>query len=208
MFLYLISLRIFDFNEDFNGVLKTIYNEESIAAYSSSNRPCYVPNLKKDILTKPENALDPNNENEWCSRVNKTKTDKPWIMAYFKRNSLKLSGYSIKAGCCADYGCCCLIYSWSLYGSNDNSTWVKLHSVKSNRILEKCKEQSFQVNENENNQFFSMFKIIQDEPEPSCWYCMDIKRIEFYGSLANSYEDNIDIQDDEEISIIGKVTQP
>ena len=203
MFLCFIFVEIFDYNENFNGVLKHTYSKESVAAYASNSRPCYEPKLKRDILTQPENALDPNNEFEWCSRVNKSKMDKPWIMAHFMNNALKISGYSLKAGCCSDYGCCCLIYSWSLYGSNDNETWTLLHNVEANNYLQKCKEQSFQITNN--NQFYSMFKLVQEQPEPSCWFCMDIKRIEFYGTLSHA-SDN-EIQDEEEISIIGKITK-
>ena len=49
-----------------------------------------------------------------------------------------------------------------------------------------------------------MFKIIQDEPQPECWYCMDISKIEFYGSFNENYNEEI-TKEEEEVSIIGRV---
>ena len=187
-------------NEKFDGVFKNTYNEKDVSIVASSSSQCYFSSLGKDILTKPESAFDPEDKLEWCSDINRSKTDYPWIAAIFKDKKLTMSGYSIKTGCCESDWCCCIIYSWSVLGSNDNKTWTKLHSVKKNKELNYCDERSYRVDKKGS---FSMFKIIQDEPEPGCWYCMDISKIEFYGSLRES---NIEeITNEDEVSIIGRV---
>ena len=93
-----------------------------------------------------------------------------------------------------------MIYSWSLLGSNDNKTWTKIHSVEKDTELKICEEKSFPV---DTRKSFSMFKFIQDEPEPGCWYCINIKRIEFYGSMNEENSEEISI--DDEVSIIGRI---
>ena len=48
-----------------------------------------------------------------------------------------------------------------------------------------------------------MIKIVQTEPEPGCLFCMDLSKIEFYGSLKDGIFDEITSED--EVSIIGRV---
>ena len=195
-----LLIRDFPFNDKFDGIFKNTYNKKSISVAASGSRECYFSSFDKDILTKPESAIDPEDKLEWCSNYNKSKNDCPWISTVFKDNKLTLSGYSIKAGCCESDWCCCSIYSWSILGSNDNKTWTKLHSVQKEKELKECKEKSFRVDKKGT---FSMFKLVQDEPEPECWYCMDISKIEFYGTLSDESVEIISNED--EVSIIGRV---
>lgn len=200
--LFSLFIREFPFNEQFDGVFKNTYNENHVSVSASGSRPCFFYKLDKDVLTKPESAIDPNDTLEWCSNINNSKNDNPWIMTSFKDRKLSLSGYSIKSGCCEETNCCCLIYSWSVLGSNDNKTWTTLHSVEKNKEVSECVEKSFRVDKKES---FSMFKFIQDEPEPGCWYCMDISKLEFYGTIFENDNSNEDISNEDEISIIGRV---
>ena len=199
-----LFIREFPYNEQFDGVFKNTYNKNDVSVAASGSRACYFYSINKDVLTKPESVIDPNDKLDWCSNINESKNDHPWITTTFKDEKLSLSGYSIKSGCC-DYSiCCCLIYSWSLLGSNDNKTWTKLHSVEKNKEFRDCTEKSFKVDKKGS---FSMFKLIQDEPEPGCWYCMDISRIEFYGTMSNNDYSNDDVSNEDEISIIGRVSK-
>ena len=203
--LFSLLIREFPFNEKFDGVFKNTYNEDSVSVVASGSTECFFPEFGKDILTKPESAIDPEDKLEWCSNINRSKTDYPWISTVFKNKKLSLSGYSIKSGCCkySTDGCCCLIYSWSILGSNDNKTWTKLHSVRNDLELGICKEKSFQVDKKGS---FSMFKIIQDEPEPGCWYCIALSKLELYGTLSDYNNDNgEEVSNEDEVSIIGRI---
>ena len=162
----------------------------------------YFPSLDKDFLTKPESVIDPQDKLELCSNINKSKNDRQFLATVFEGRKLALSGYSIRSGCCEYLSSrsCYLIYSWSILGSNDNRTWTKIHSVEKDKEHEDCKEKSFKVGEKGS---YSMFKIVQDEPEPRCWYCMNINKLKFYGSMSES--DGDVVLNDDEISIIGRV---
>ena len=204
--IFSLLIRDFPFNDKFDGVFKNTYNEKDVSIEASGSHECYFPSLDEEILTKPESVIDPNDTLEWCSNIVREKADRPWLSVTFNNKKLSLSGYSVKSGCC-DYwvtSCCCLLYSWSLLGSNDNKTWTLLHSQKKNKEFDVCKEKSFQVDKNGS---FSMFKLVQDEPEPGCLYCMSIGRLEFYGSFGERVFDNEndDIENEEEISIIGRI---
>ena len=198
----LFSLFILDFpfNGKFNGVFKNTYNKNDVSVIASSSWECHSTSLANVYQTKPESVFDPDDKFEWCSKFNQSKTDYPWIATIFKDKTLTLSGYSIRTGCCDTYTYCCSLYSWSLLGSNDNKTWTKLHSMKKYEDFKNCKIRSFPVDKNGS---FSMFKIVQEEPEPNCWYCMVISKIEFYGSFKES--NNKETTYEDEISIIGRL---
>ena len=199
----LISLLIreFPFNDRFDGVFKNTYNNKDVSVEASGSSRCYFYSLDRDVLTKPESVIDPEDQLEWCSNLNKSKNDHPWLTVVFNDRKLTASGYSLKAGCCENVnGCCCIPYSWSILGSNDNKTWTKLHSVEKNKELKYCKEGSFRIDKKGS---FSMFKLIQDEPEPDCWYCIALSKLEFYGTFSGGKFDEITSED--EVSIIGRL---
>ena len=201
----LFSLRSFPVNSKLDGFFKNMYSPDIVKAYASGSRFCWINDLKKDILTKPENILDPQEKYEWCSNFNSSKNDKPWLSFELLKSSFTLKGYSIKSGCCYYSSCCCKIFSWSIQGSNDNKTWSTIHKQEKNEALNNCQVQTFSFS---NNKSYKFIRIIQDEPQPRCWYCMDISRLEIYGDYNNDEYFSIDETDsDEEVSIIGKVTQ-
>ena len=86
-------------------------------------------------------------------------------------------------------------------GSNNNITWTKLHSAEKDE-LKICSEKSFPVDKKES---FSMFKLILDEPQPGCWYCMRISKLEFYGTINENEEISNDSTNEDEVSIIGRL---
>ena len=91
--LFLLFIRDFPFNDKFNGVFKNTYNKKDVSVVASGSRRCFFSSINKEILTKPESVIDPEDELEWCSNVNKSKTDFPWIMTIFKNQKLTLSGF-------------------------------------------------------------------------------------------------------------------
>ena len=201
MFSFLL-IRDFPFNDKFDGIFKNTYKDNSVSVTASGSHECYFSSLGKDVLTKPESIIDPDDNLEWCSNINKSKNDRPWISTVFKDKKVAINGYSLKTGCCDFYGdgCCCILYSWSIFGSNDNKTWTKLHSVEKDKELGICKEKSFKVDKKGS---YSMIKLVQDEPEPGCWYCIALSKLEFYGSINEDMAEEISSED--EVSIIGRV---
>ena len=181
-----------------------MYHENITAVEASGSYFCWDSINRKDIPSKPEFCIDPESKTEWCSTVNKSKDDYPWLLVRLKNRKFKLSGYSVKAGCCSvEDICCCRLYTWSLEGSNDNKTWVTLHKDERNMELSYCKNKTFEVKQ---SQYFTFFRIIQYDAEPGCWKCIQLAKIEFYGDLDGSYSSFEEQDLDDEISIIGRVT--
>ena len=164
--------------------------------------------------THPEHIVDTETrKTDWCSNINSTKTDYPWYTLALKGKTMRIAGYSIRAGCCyygcccvddnhKIYGCCCDLYSWSFQVSNDNRTWKTLHKVEKDRKFYDCQNRSFDINSNE---YYEYVRIIQDEPWPGCQYCMCINKIEIYGTVEDNGLFNDGEDNDDAISIIGKV---
>ena len=199
--LLFLFIRDFSYNEKFDGVFNNIYNEKYISVVSSGSSSSYFTTIRLDVSTKAESVINPRDKLEWCSNIDRTKKDRPWIVTIFRDRKLTMSGYSIKSGCCeiAKSGCCCMLYSWSILGSNDNKTWTKLHSVEKDQDLKKCTEMSFRVDK---KGFYSMFKIMQDEPHPECYLCFSINQIEFYGTIDKDIDE--ETSNVNEVSIVGK----
>ena len=198
--LFLLFLQEFPFNNEFNGVFNNTYNPVDISVVASGSINNYFPSIGKEILTNPKSAIDPEDNLEWCSNLNQSINDYPWIEVIFNNKKLLMTGYSIKSSSCYAYNCCCVIYTWSLYGSNDDKVWTKLHSDAKNDELRRGHNETFKVDAKNS---FSMFKIVQEEPESSCPYCLNLDRIEFYGTLEKDARKEITFKD--EVSIIGRV---
>ena len=163
--------------------------------------------------TVPEHIIDSvQRKTDWCSNMNSSKTDFPWYSVSLKGRSMRISGYSVRAGCCyygccclddknRVYGCCCDLYSWLLQGSNDNMTWVTIHKVEKDTDFYDCKNRTYDVNSAD---YYQYIRIIQDEAWPGCDLCICINKLELYGTTADKqFVDNEDT--DDSISIIGKV---
>ena len=208
MLFYFLLIRKFPFNEKFEGFFYHTYKESIASIECSGSNQFWNRSLKRDILTNPNFAINPEENNlEWCSNFNKTKTDYPWLMFNFGKQKFNVIGYSLKLGCCDYFSCCCLLYSWSLEGSNDNKTWTKIHQLEKQSDFDFGDVRSFKVDNL--NKFYQYIRLKQDQPHPSCWYCIGLARMEIYGDLLTDEYSEMgdDINDNDEVSIIGKVTK-
>ena len=169
--------------------------------------------------TFPNETVILNREMDWRSNiVEQNSNQKPWIQYSIPGKMMKLTSFSIRNGCCyhscccsdtgeiMEYGCCCLLYSFTLSGSNDNKTWVTLSSQKQVQDFWGCKFMTWDVEIKQNP--FRFIRLTEDEPYPKCPFCMQINQVEFYGELLNdamSYYESDDDSNEESVSIIGKV---
>ena len=168
--------------------------------------------------TYPNQTLTNNAYYDWCSNVGKKGEANPWISYYITGKKMKLTGYSIRNGCCryaeccciddntkldSHLYCCCALYSFALQGSNDNQTWKTIHTIEQKKNFYYCKYETYEFPETE---FFRFVRFVQLEEYPNCPFCMAINQIEFYGSTTQSFDylDNID-ENEESVSIIGKI---
>ena len=208
IFLSFLSFRTFPFNNNFNGVFKRLYDQNIVTVGASGSRVCWDQSSKKDINSKPEYCVDPKSPSLWCSDYDWNHNKFPYLQINFQKSRLALSGYSIQAGCCEySYGCCCTPFSWEISGSNDNKTWTKIHSIEKNKFLTNCANQSFSLPSKSIP--YKSFRMTQTEPVSGCPTCMDLLRFEVYGDFDGSsyiYSEDFDDQNDDEVSIIGKVT--
>ena len=197
-----------------NAIFAQTSSADSLSIESSGSMG-YFYNHKCQITT-PNLTLTNDEKQEWCSSIAKNKGDKNWISYSFKNKGIKLTGYSVRNGCCyysccctddsnfVDYDCCCRLYSFSLQGSNDNKTWKIIHKVEKKNDFYFCKYETYEFHETES---FRYVRFVQDEPYPGCIFCMAINQIEFYGKTANGVGSDADYEydSDESVSIIGKV---
>ena len=135
-----------------------------------------------------------------------------------KGKRMKLNGYSLRNGCCRhvecccidddtfiDEYCCCSIFSYSLQVSDDNITWRTIHSVEEDHEIKRCTNRVHKFDKDED---FTFVRLVLDKPRPYCENCFALNRFEIYGSAIHDngiYDINND--DDESVSIIGKIDQ-
>ena len=210
MFLFLFY-QLLPFDERNDNIFKQNKDDIIVTAsgsigqyYNSSCHQTYPEHLVDSVVRKTD----------WCSNINKTKTDYPWISVHMNHKKMLVTGYAIRAGCCY-YDCCCMetgqriycccdLYSWSLQGSNDNSTWTTLHKVEADKKFYDCANRVYEVKNT--GETYKFIRIIQDEPWPGCNYCMCLNKLELYGK-TDSFLFDADSDNDEAVSIIGKVSQ-
>ena len=192
------------FNEDIENI--NINSSGSIGLWNGSK--CIQTNHNSSVIL--DKKLD------WCSNVAKDPTDKPWIEYSLKNKQMRLSGFSIRNGCCY-YSCCCLddnklvdgccceLYSFHLEGSNDRITWKEIIKIERESQLYYCKYKTYEF---PLTQPFQYVRLIQDAPSPGCAFCMTINQVELYGntvdSIFSSFSDDGE-NNDESVSIIGKI---
>ena len=166
--------------------------------------------------TFPNETYHVEKKYDWCSAISKSKEDKQWISYSLKNKVMKVKGFSIRNGCCwyecccmedgksYDYACCCMLYSFSLQGSNDNRTWKIIHKVEKEEKFYSCLFKTYEFPETES---FRFIRLVQDEEYPGCPACMQINQVELYGTAlpALGFEDADDQDGDESVSIIGKI---
>jgi hypothetical protein len=190
--------------------------EKNIKVDGSGSLGIYIDG--KCVQTYPNSTLNANSRMDWCSNLGKD-NNKPFITYSIQNNQMKISGYSVRTGCCDYYYevccsdddhvfddglCCCRLYSYSLQGSNDNITWKVLHKVEKDNDFYYCQDRTFEFALTEP---FKYIRFVQDEKYPGCEYCMCLNQLELYGSVTGyeDYEESEDLEADDSISIIGKV---
>jgi hypothetical protein len=124
--------------------------------------------------------------------------------------SISLTGYSLRMGCCyyydacclktGEYIWCCLLYSWSLQGSHDNSTWTEIHKIEKDRDFYYCQNRIYEVK----SEPFEYIRIIQNEAYPGCDFCVCLNKLELYGSVSSSSSSQspFNIDNEDSISIL------
>ena len=172
----------------------------------------------KCLPTYPNETLTDNFQTDWCSNVYPDGSDKkPWIIFSIPHKLMKLTGYSVRNGCCYydccceiesgkifDLGCCCRLYSFSLHGSNDNITWKEIHKIEQEKNLRWC---NFRTYEFPITESFKFIKFQMDQPWPGCSFCLQINQFELYGETIQSFSYDLfeNDENEESVSIIGKV---
>ena len=204
----LLFYEIIPFHERKDNILKSNFDDVVVTASGSIgqyyNDSCHQ--------TNPIHAIDDQfRKIDWCSNMNKTNTDYPWLVVSLKSKKMVLTGYAIRSGCCyydcccTENGkrifCCCDLYSWSLQGSNDNVTWVTIHKVEADKKFYDCANRYYDIVNH--NRAFKYIRLIQDQPWPGCNYCICINKMELYGHTDSMVMDTED--DNEDVSIIGKI---
>ena len=210
-FIFSLLCQIIPFEERKDSVLRE--NEKLIQVSASGS----IGQMRKGKCeqTIPEHIFDAEErKTDWCSNINTSKTDKPWISVSLKGKAIKLSSYAIRAGCCfyacccmdGKYvdGCCCDLFSWSLQGSHDNSTWKVLHKVDEDRKFYGCSNRFYTIEEKES---FEYIRLVQENPWPGCNYCICLNKIDLYGTTTTGNYDYLNDDSDETVSIIGRVNR-
>ena len=209
MIFLLLLYQIIPFESRNDNLLKEYSKDASVDASGSIGQwyegKCHQTHVE-DVIDDVERKTD------WCSNINKSSTDYPWMNINLRGKAMKLTGYAIRSGCCyydcccyddKTYYCCCWLYSWSLQGSHDNRTWTTLHSVKADNKFYYCANRKYEI---QTNDAYEYIRLIQDEPWPGCDYCICLNKIELYGSATSGYFNSFeDGENDDTVSIIGKV---
>ena len=173
---------------------------------------------RKCVPTSPNETLNDNMREDWCSNIPANKEDCPWVSFQIPGKAFKLTGYSIRTGCCyyayccdpatgkfLDRLCCCDLNVFSLQGSNDNHTWKVIHQYQSdNGYIDRCELKTFEFSQTES---FKQVRFVLDKEVDGCFKCMQINQIEFYGETTSDYSnDFLEPEEfDESVSIIGKI---
>jgi hypothetical protein len=167
--------------------------------------------------TYPNNTLISDEALDWCSNIAKDKSDNPWIIYGLTNKKMRLTGFSIRNGCCRylcccttdntyiDYDCCCRLYSYSLQGSNDKKTWTTIYKVKKDSDILFCQNKIYEFPKTES---FNFIRFILDEELPGCPACLQINQLQLYGETVGApLYIQADSDDEESVSIIGKIVK-
>jgi hypothetical protein len=168
--------------------------------------------------TFPNETIRQDEKMDWCSNVAEKKSGRsPWIMYSIKKKVLRISGYSIRNGCCVypccciddthfvDGMCCCKLYSYSVHGSKDNRTWTVIHRVEKDNKFFDCQ---FKTYEFEKTESYVYIRFMLDEEFPGCPKCMQLNQVELYGETIDAIVSlSADDESEESVSIIGKINR-
>ena len=169
--------------------------------------------------TYPNSTLTDEEDKEWCSAIAPGNGVFPWISYGVKNKRMRVTGYSVRNGCCKyvecccyndsesgmirDLWCCCAMYSFELQGSNDNVTWKTIHKVEKKKDFYFCKYETYSF---EKTEAYSYLRFVQTEEYPGCKFCMVLNQIDFYGEVVDSFGSyDAEFDSEESVSIIGKI---
>lgn len=209
-------MKFMAFPERKDSIFQHVSNkEDDILVSSSGSLGLYYGG--KCHLTYPNETLHNDQKMDWCSNIAKQEDEKPWISFNLKNKAVKLTGYSVRNGCCYrsccctednsfvdSDGCCCRLYSFALQGSNDNKTWKTIHKVENDENFYYC---AFKTYEFQKTESFSFVRFVQEKEFPGCPFCMQINQMELYGETVGSFVSADNDDNDESVSIIGKLNR-
>ena len=213
--LMLFLLEFISFPNKENAILSEISHDETeLSLYASGSMGLYYDG--KCRKTHPNATLNDSEDIDWCSNIPEKGAGKPWIGYELKNKSVKITGYSLRSGCCyypccidddkiLDSECCRNFYSFSLQGSNDNKTWKTIHRVENDKDFMSCLVKTYDIKSQ--HESYSYIRLVLDEQSPGSSYCMQLNQFEIYGEIGDNTFRQIIIDDesDEYVSIIGKV---
>ena len=208
----LLSLNFVQFPSRADTILK---DNHDLVVEASGSIGLYRGN--KCDITYPNMTLNDDKHIEWCSNIGKGEGDNPWIMFSVKNKAMKLTGYTLRTGCCyyacccyeeggsiRDIPCCCNLYTFSLIGSNDNKTWKTIHHLEKVSDVWGCKTVTYSFEKTEG---FRYIRFVQEKEYPYCPKCMQLNQFELYGETFSSpnFENLDDDENEDSVSIIGKI---
>lgn len=198
---------------DIKGIMSEHFNDKELVINASGSSSQGINNSIQP--TKPEYSIYPwNKDYDWCSTIEKSYDNKPFIAYTLKKRKFKFNGYFIRTGCCYEDCCCimdgygcydCCLYSWNLQISDDNKTWKDVHRVEKDDTMRRCKEKSFKLDQEYAAKYV---RIIQMQPCPGFPPCMAINRFELFGEAIPEDFDFVSYHDDDDdVSIIGHISR-
>ena len=216
----------------FSSLAFVSFPSRSDAILSNSNVPPHIEvsgslGVDQGNICQPtygNETLNSDRNYDWCSNIALSNVDRPWISYSLPNTIMKLTGYSLRNGCCRyscccdpltgkriDGYCCCRLYSFSLEGSNNNIDWFTIHKIEGKKDFYYCKYETYEFPK---TQSYRYVRLVLDQEWNACPRCMQINQIEFYGEAIqtsgdfvpdlNNFNEN---DNDESVSIIGKVKQ-
>lgn len=216
MFFFLILVEFVAFPSRKNAIL---YQNDKKLVNVQSSGSIGIYKDGKCVKTHPNQTLNDDEMQDWCSNIATNKEDNPWIQYSLKEKQMRISGFSIRNGCCryaycceeedgqiTDKYCCCFLYSYSLLASNDNKTWTTIHKVEKDKSFYNCEIRTFDFDKATPS--YTYFRLVLDEEWPGCLRCMQVNQLELYGEVvASSYLSPPDGEEDESVSIIGRINR-
>ena len=165
--------------------------------------------------TFPNQTLITDEKYDWCSNI-PDDGGSPWIAYHIPHHSMKLKGYAVRNGCCRyicccdpttqgwiDDKCCCELFHFSLQGSNDNHTWKVIHQIHDDSSFFHICE--YRIYEFPLTESFKYVRFVLDEQRDGCERCMQINEFQLYGETIRSLDYSFEEDNEESVSIIGKV---
>ena len=161
--------------ENFQGILRYLQNK-----YGKTIHQKGIISISASSGGGPEIAIDYDNQNtndRWCS----ANVPNSWLEIDFKKQKVKINGYSIKTMDSEpnenDH-----LKNWVIEGSKDKNTWIEIDKQENNNYLNGPNyEHYFEISKtNEEFQYIRIRSIGKNHYNRNY---LDFSRIEFYGEI-------------------------